>query len=82
MKPEIQLKSRGGIDNRLVQVEGESLKVELKTEYNYRVGLKDNGEEGYTFIDPAGGPFIAVGSEIEGHVVKAIHKGGIVEFES
>lgn len=81
MKPEIQLKSRGGIDNRLVQVEGESLKFELKTEYNYRVGLKDNGEEGYTFIDPAGGPFIAVGSEIEGHVVKAIHKGGIVEFE-
>ena len=80
MKPEIQLKSRGGIDNRLVQVEGESLKVELKTEYNYRVGLKDNGEDGYTFIDPAGGPFIAVGSEIEGHVVKAIHKGGIVEF--
>ena len=82
MKPEIQLNSRGGIDNRLVQVEGESLKFELKTEYNYWVGLKDNGEDGYTFIDPAGGPFIAVGSEIEGHVVKAIHKGGIVEFES
>ena len=82
MKPEIQLKSSGGIANRLVQVEGESLKFELKTEYNYRVGLKDNGEDGYTFIDPAGGPFIAVGNEIEGHVVKAIHKGGIVEFES
>ena len=42
MRPEIKLESRGGIDNRLVQVKGESLKFELKTEYNYRVGLKDN----------------------------------------
>lgn len=81
MKLEIQLNSRGGLDNRLIQVEGEPLKFRLKTDYNYRVGFKDNTEK-YTFIDPAGGPFITVGSEIEGHVVKAIHKGGIVEFES
>lgn len=82
MKPEIQLHSRGGIDNRLIQVEGEPLKFTLKTDYNYRVGFTDENHEEYTFIDPAGGPFITVGSEIEGHKVKAIHKGGIVEFES
>lgn len=82
MKPEIQLNSRGGLDNRLVQVEGEPLKFRLKTDYNYRAGLIDGNLENYSFIDPSGGPFITVGSEIEGHVVKAIHKGGIVEFES
>ena len=81
MKSEIQLNSRDGLDNRLVQIEGEPLKFRLKTDYNYRVGFKDSTEE-YTFIDPAGGPFITVGSEIEGHKVKAIHKNGIVEFES
>ena len=82
MKSEIQLNSRGGIDNRLVQVEGEPLKFQLKTDFNYRVGFRDENIDECTFIDPAGGPFITVGSEIEGHVVKAIHKSGIVEFES
>ena len=82
MKSEIKLHSRGGLDNRLVQVEGEPLKFELKTDYNYRVGFKDDNMEECTFIDPAGGPFITVGSEIEGHKVKAIHKNSIVEFES
>lgn len=63
-------------------MEGEPLKFELKTDYNYRVGIIDKNSEKYSFIDPAGGPFfITVGSEVEGHVVKAIHKGGIVEFE-
>lgn len=81
MKPEIQLDSRGNLDNRLVQVEGESLKYKLKTDFNYRVGIENNNEERYTFIDPAGGPFIAIGSEIEGHKVKAIYEGGIIEFE-
>lgn len=82
MKPEIQLNSRGGIDNRLVQVEGSPLRFKLKTEFNYRIGFKDGSKEECTFIDPSGGPFITVGSEIEGHVVKAIYKDGTVEFES
>lgn len=82
MKPEIQLSSRGNIDNRLVQVEGESLKFKLKTEFNYRIGFKDDAMEECTFIDPAGGPFISVGSEVDGHIVKAIYKDGTVEFES
>ena len=82
MKPEIQLESRGGLDNRLVQVEGEPLKFKLKTDYYYRVGFKDDNIEECTFIDPAGGPFITVGSEIDGHIVKAIYGNGIIEFKS
>lgn len=82
MKPEIQLNSRGGLDNRLVQVEGEPMKFELRTDYNYRVGIIDKNSEEYSFIDPAGGPFITVGSEIEGHEAKAIYKDGTIEFKS
>lgn len=82
MKPEIQLDSRGNLDNRLIQVDGEPLKYKLKTDFSYRVGIENNSEERYTFIDPAGGPFIAIGSEIEGHKVKAIYGDGIIEFES
>ena len=82
MKPKkIQLKSRGGLDNKLVQVEGEPLKFKLETDYNYRIGFKNNNIEGCTFIEPAGGPFITVGSEIERHKVKAIYGNGIIEFE-
>ena len=82
MKPEIQLNSRGGINNRLVQMEDNPLRFKLKTEFNYRIGFKDDSKEECTFIDPSGGPFIAVGSEIEGHIVKAIYKDGTIEFES
>lgn len=80
MKPEIQLNSRGGIDNRLVQVEGEPLKFKLKTHFDYRVGFRDENIDKCIFIDPAGGLFITVGSEIEGHKVKAIDINGIIEF--
>lgn len=81
MKPEIQLDSRGNIDNRLIQIEGEPLKYRLKTEFNYRIGL-DEIPDRCDFIDPAGGPLIAVGSRIDGHIVKAIYINGIIEFES
>lgn len=81
MKSEIKLNSRYGFDNKLVQLEEGSLKFKLKTDYNYRVGFKDNPEE-CSFIDPNGGPFIEIGNEIEGHKVKAIYSNGIVEFES
>lgn len=82
MKPEIQLDSRGNIDNRLIQIEGEHLKYKLKTEFYYRIGFRDENMDECVFIDPAGGPFIAIGSEIEGHIVKVIHKDGVIEFES
>ena len=82
MKPEIQLNSSGGIDNRLIQIEGKPLHYRLKTEFNYRTGFKDESTKECYFIDPAGGPFITIGSEIEGHVVKAILIDGTVVFES
>lgn len=82
MKSEIKLYSRDGLDNMLVQVEGEPLKFKLKTNYYYRVGFKDDNIEEYSFIDIAGGPFITVGSEIDGHIVKAIYENGIIEFKS
>lgn len=82
MKTEIQLKSRDNLNNKLVQVEGEPLKFKLKTDYYYRIGFKDDNMEECTFIDPVGGPFIAVGDEVDGHKVKAIYNDGVVEFES
>lgn len=81
MNIEIKLNSRGNLNNRLVQVEGEPLKYQLKTDFNYRVGFKDNIDE-ITFIDPAGGPFISIGDDIEGHRVKSIHQNGIIEFDA
>lgn len=79
---EIQLGSRGGLDNRLVRIGDESSnQYQLKTEYNYRCGIIEGTDEEYSFIDPAGGPFIAPGCSINGHVVKSIRKGAIIEFE-
>ncbi len=81
MNKEIQLHSRGGIDNKLVQIEGEPLKFKLEAAYGYRVGFKTDDEDDCTFIDPAGGPFITVGTNIEGYIVKTIFKDGTIEFE-
>lgn len=84
MKPEIQLNSRYGEDNRLIRIDGEeSLKFKLKTQSgHYRIGFRDETDEEVIFIDPSGGPFITKGSEIDGHIVKAVYREGIVEFES
>lgn len=81
MKSEIKLNSRGNIDNRLIQIEGKPLKFKLETPFNYRIGFENDNIEECTFIDPAGGPFIKVGSEIDGHKVKSIHGNGTIEFE-
>lgn len=56
MKQEIKLKSRGNIDNRLIQLEENSSKYKLKTNFDYRVGFEDDNINKYSFIDPAGGP--------------------------
>lgn len=83
MKSEIKLDSRYGEVNKLVRVGNEnSLRYKLDTEFNVRVGvIKDNPSQ-YSFIDPSGGPFIEVGSKIEGHTVKAIYDDLTIEFES
>ncbi len=49
MNKEIQLHSRGGIDNKLVQIEGEPLKFKLEAAYGYRVGFKTDDEDDCTF---------------------------------
>lgn len=81
MAKEIKLESRGNLNNRLVQVDNSPNKYQLITDYNYRAGLIEGNTEEYSFIDPAGGPFISVGSTLLGKKVKAIYKGGIIEFE-
>lgn len=81
MKDEIILDSRYGVKNKLVRIEEDSLKYKLETPYNYRIGY-DKNPETPTFIDPSGGPFITVGTEIDGHIVKALYEGCIIEFES
>lgn len=83
MNKEIKLPSRDNLDNRLIRVGDEdSLMYTLKTNFNYRAGVAEDDDSYYTFIDPSGGPFITPGYEIEGHKVKTIHRGGIIEFES
>jgi hypothetical protein len=83
MKPEILLNSRYGEDNRLIREGSEgSLRYKLQTRFNYRAGIIEDNPDEYSFIDPSGGPYITIGSEIDGHIVKSIHKGGIIEFES
>lgn len=82
-KQEFQLESRGNIDNRLVRIGDESSnKYRLETKYNYRCGIIEDNPKEYSFIDPAGGPFMAPGYEIEGNKIKTIHEGGVIEFES
>lgn len=77
IKPIINLQSR--MNNKLIQIDN-TMKYKLDTEFGYRIGFNNNSEE-CTFIDPAGGPFIRVGTNIDGLIVKAIYPEGIIEFE-
>ena len=78
-KAEIKLKSRyAHSDNRLVHIEGNKWK--LKTNYQYRLIMYMNSTD-IRSIDPEGGPFMSVGAEIEGHIIKSISADGIIEFE-
>lgn len=77
MEKVIKLQGRG-VNHKLVHVEGN--KYKLQTEFNYRVGFEKN-EDDITFIDPAGGPFMHVGYEIEGRKIKKLYNEGIIEFE-
>lgn len=79
MEKEIKLESRGNLGNKLVHIEGN--KYRLETKFHYRTGFKDNPDKEITFIDPAGGPFMTVGTEINGRKIKALHKDAIIEFE-
>lgn len=80
MKKEIKLQSRGGVDNKLIHIEDN--KYQLQTPYNYRIGFEQDPEKDIIFIDPAGGPFMQVGTEIDGRIIKMIYPKGIIEFEN
>lgn len=84
MKEVIKLNSRYRENNRLIRIGDEtSLRYQLETELNtWRYGIIEDNTDEYSFIDPSGGPFITKGTEIDEHIVKTIHKGGIIEFES
>lgn len=86
MKEKITLPGRG-LTHYLNRVGGEdSKKYILETKFHIRIGLIEGQPNNYSFIDPAGGPFIQVGDIIEGNKVKAIYsikgqEGFFIEFE-
>ena len=83
MEKEIKLYNRYNEGTKLVQVGNEdSLKYQLVTSQGiWRCGFDESTPNKYTFIDPPGGPFIAIGTKIGDHIVKSIDKNGIIEFE-
>lgn len=82
MKERFELTSRYGDKHILERIGDEtSTKYQLHTKFSYRCGITEDTPDMYTFIDPSGGPFITLGYDIEGHKVKAIHSGAIIEFE-
>lgn len=69
----IALYNRYGYIINLEPYEGDKyvLKLDDNSSEYIRVGYKENNKD-YYFIDPPGGPFMAVGSEIEGRKLTAI----------
>lgn len=85
MKDIIKLKSRYIEDNNYLELvpDTNSKKYLLKTDYSVRIG-RDKDSESYSFVDLSGGPFIQIGTVIEGMTVKSIKKsdkGVLIEFE-
>lgn len=80
MRLEIQLRSRYREDNRLIRIGGEESKsYKLKATNKYRMGQVDDGR---SFIDPSGGPFMVEGEYLEeaNAVIESI-KDGIITFK-
>ena len=71
----ITLYNRYGYAVNLEPYEGDKwvLKLDNESGSYVRVGYKENNKD-YYFIDPPGGPFMAVGSEIEGRKLTAISR--------
>lgn len=62
----VMLSNRYGASNYLRKIGDNTYKYEGETDF-IRVGFKGEKEEdGYQFIDPSGGPFLSIGSEIFG----------------
>lgn len=79
-RSEIKLKSRyTHSDNRLVHIEGNRWK--LKTDYNYRLIMYEDGSNIHS-IDPEGGPMLSVGALVEGYRITKIYSNGEIEMEN
>lgn len=63
MRKVIILKSRYGMKNFLERLPGDTKTYLLKTEIDTLRASED--DEGYVFVDPSGGPFIARGAYLE-----------------
>ena len=80
MKQEIKLGNRYRAVNKLVLIDEEKGKYKFvcsnPQDYEWlRIGLKEGGtweDNDFYFIDPSGGPFITVGSELDGQIVEKI----------
>lgn len=86
MRKTILLKSRYGETHRLERI-GEKdshLFLFVPADRYYRIGIDSHINNSIEFVDPSGGPFIYVGGEVEGNIVKYISKkeqGIVIEFE-
>lgn len=82
---EIKLPARYGLCHKLKKVGNTLWEIELdpKSTGTYRlIGLDGEHKIG-TYVhalDPEGGPFMAVGSEIEDYVIKSITAQGLFEL--
>ena len=87
-KPErlVLLPNRYGDNNYLRQIDNNKYRYESENGY-LRIGYKgDTEQDGYQFIDPSGGPFMTIGSEvygIEGKIseITAVEGGFVLTFE-
>ena len=82
---EIILPARYGMKHKLVQDKGDLWHIEFDKNATgmYRcIGFEGEDQMGsmiYT-LDPEGGPYLNVGSEIQGYLIKSITNDGIFEL--
>lgn len=86
MKDVIELKARYGYVHQLKHIDGNLWKLEFdpKSGGYYRcIGFSGDEHVGpnISAIDPDGGPYIHIGYEIDGKIVKSITNDGIIELE-
>lgn len=82
----INLPARYGYIHRLVKIGDKKYRLEFdkKSTGTYRcIGFEGQSPmaEFIYAIDPEGGPFLVVGTEIEGNIIKSITSDGLIEFE-
>lgn len=82
----INLPARYGYVHQLIKIDDKKYQLEFdkKSTGTYRrIGFEGQSPmAAFVYaIDPEGGPFLAVGTNIEGNIIKSITSGGIIEFE-